>query len=625
MQCKRQKPRGRERGIGIMCGICGFISRKAVGDAKIRIRKMMDSMEHRGPDAEGYVVLEDGKIALGHRRLSVIDLDERSNQPMESAFKRKTLVYNGEIYNYRELKEKCAYPFKTGSDTEVLLAGLEEYGDEWITGCNGMFAFACYDQKSGKLLLARDRFGIKPLYFYAGSDSFIFASEIKGILNSGMAEALWNEDAVDEYLGNRYVREPYTFFKNIYQLPAGCCITLDVNTLCYGIKKYWSLPEEFCFHTSRTEEEIYGQFREQVICAVQRRMVSDVPLGTYLSGGVDSSVITAVAAMKSRKQMHTYTIGFPQMNEFAYARQVAEKYHTLHHEIRMDAEDYLSRIGELIRYKDAPLGVPNEIPLAVMSKKLKENITVVLSGEGADELMGGYGRIYRSPFDYQYAAKENAEDFYGYFLGLYEYVPRSLRDRYLEGKPGLREEFDEKIREEFQGRSREENVFRYFHNYHVKGLLQRVDITTMYASVEARVPFLDHELVEHCYRKVPYELKLKWRDAHAERAARGMGAASYSEKLDTPKYLLRRMGLEYLPKEVVTRKKVGFPVPLNNWRKELETLAWEVLKSAEWLRAEKLGELLAESGQNSRSGQIIWMMVNVELFRRQYFDRTWRY
>ena len=607
-----------------MCGINGIVSKCVLNDITVRINRMNNSLFHRGPDAGGIQVLVSEHIAIGQRRLSIIDLDQRSNQPMKTIDGQGSIVFNGEIYNFQRLREDLEYTFFTDSDTEVLLAGLQCGGVEWLKKCNGMFAFAFYNAKKESFILGRDRFGIKPLYYYQNDDYFIFSSEIKGILNSGLVEAKFNKDAIDEYLGNRYVREPYTFFEEIYQLPAGCCLFLDKD--CgFRIERFWDLPNEFNMSESYDEEEIYREFKNQVTKAISRRMLSDVPLGTYLSGGVDSSIISAICAQNAEQPINTYTIGFSNLNEFSYAREVAEKYGTLHHEIIVDNSDYFDKMEELISYKDAPLGVPNEIPLAIMSKELKKDITVVLSGEGADELMGGYGRIFRSPFDFSHIDSNYSGDFYDYFIDLYEYVPRKIRDKYIKTSKKIREEQDRKIKSKFMRHPNEENVFRFFHNYHVKGLLQRVDITTMYASVEARVPFLDHELVEFTYRNLPYALKLKWNSKKAVETAVQKRSSEYSEILDTPKYLIRRLGLELLPESVVTRKKMGFPVPLNEWYGEMEDMAKKLLPESGWFAYKKLDELLEDCRNNVRSGQLLWMFVNVEIFRKLYFEKEWRY
>ena len=258
-----------------------------------------------------------------------------------------------------------------------------------------------------------------------------------------------------------------------------------------------------------------------------------------------------------------------------------------------------------------------------MSSKLKEKITVVLSGEGADELMGGYGRIFQSPFDYTNSKSDLS--FYDYLIKDYEYVPRTMRDSLLNTPVNYRKEFDDKIKTEFSLRSNEENVFKFFHQYHVKGLLQRVDMTTMQTSVEARVPFLDHKLIEFVYSKIPYDLKLKWKGESEKEEASKLSSKEYSETLDTPKYLLRKLAYKYLPKEIVDRKKVGFPVPLTEWFDNLEQLAKELLPNAYWLKKGSFEYLIQKSKSEARSGQILWMFINIEMFRKNYFQKEWRW
>ena len=579
------------------------------------------SIKHRGPDAGGNYI--ENNIGIGHRRLSIIDTREVSNQPMHSNSNIWHLVFNGEIYNFEEIKSQLNYNFKTNSDTEVIIAAVEEKGLDWfINQANGMFAIALYNSETKELFLVRDRLGIKPLYFYNDGDNFIFSSEIKAILSSGLVDAKFNEEAVDEYLANRYIRAPYTFFKNIFQVNSGTylCVNKDLSTI---ENKYWDIPDAFNISTEYNEEEIMKGLDDELNKAIKYRLIADVPLGTYLSGGVDSSLITAITALNKKEKVNTYTIGFEEINEFEYSEVIAEKYKTEHHKILMRQEDYMSNWERLINFKDAPLGVPNEIPLAVMSSKLKEKITVVLSGEGADELMGGYGRIYRAPFDY--VNEDTSESFYDYFISKYDYVPRSMRDQLISTPKSYRNEFDLEIKADFSKSSNEESVFKFFHKYHVKGLLQRVDMTTMQASVEARVPFLDHNLIEFAYRNIPYNLKLHWVNEEAKNKASSMNSNQYSENLDTPKYLLRKLSYKYLPKEIVERKKIGFPVPLTEWFDNLESLAKEFLPNANWLKEGVVNDLIKKSKTESRAGQILWMFINIELFKKNYFNKEWRW
>ena len=606
-----------------MCGINGIYSLKNISNINDRINNMNNSIAHRGPDDFGYLVFSN-KIALGHRRLSIIDTNPRAKQPMTSNSGRWIIIFNGEIYNFLDLKRKVDYKYLTTSDTEVILAYVEKFGlDKFLNDCNGMFAMALYDKKSKLLYLARDRFGIKPLYYYIDNSKLIFSSEIKGVLNSGIVNAEFNENAIDEYLGYRFIREPNTFFKGINQCESGQYYTID-ESLVMSKTSYWKLPREFNIDKKFDEKSIFMEFDDLINKSIHRRLMADVNLGTYLSGGLDSSIISAITSIYSDNRINTYTIGFPELNEFKYAQIISEKYKTQHHEILIDVNEYLNSMEEIINYKDSPLGVPNEIPLAKMSRKLKERITVVLSGEGADELMGGYGRIYRAPFDYQ-NHKDKTTCFYKYFIDLYEYIPRIVRDRFIITSKVIRDEFDKTLMPVFSQRSNEENVFRFFHNYHIKGLLNRVDTTTMLASVEARVPFLDHELVEYSYTNIPYDLKLRWKSEKLKNESKKLYAESYSELNDIPKYLLKEIGYKYLDKRIVNRKKVGFPVPLNEWVDLLTNISKEMFNDSFWLNKKEFFSYINSCGKNNQKGRLLWMLINIELFRKTYFNKSWIY
>ena len=605
-----------------MCGINGIISKEPIHNIEDRIEKMNLSIYHRGPDAGGKHIIQN-RYALGHRRLSIIDLDHRSNQPMVSNSGRYIVVYNGEIFNFNDIQKELTYDFKTTSDTEVILAALDTKNLEWlIKRANGMFAFAVFDVEKQELAIVRDRFGIKPLFYFQNKEYLVFSSEIKGILSSGLVDAKLKEESIDEYLGNRYVREPFTFFENINQVRSSHYIKFDKH-LNATEKKYWELPR-LNFSENFNEKEIIKETDKQVKEAINRWLISDVKVGAYLSGGVDSSLTTAIIAQTTNK-VDTYTIGFKDegYNEFKYAQLVADKYKTQHREFLLNIDNYISEWERLIWYKDSPLGVPNEIPLAIMSTNLSADITVVISGEGADELFGGYGRIFRLPFDFKNTS-EKQSNFYKELIGHYEYVPRTIRDSFLTCKIN-REYFDGIIQKEFSNYSNEENIFRFFHQYHIKGLLQRVDMTTMQTSVEARPPFMDHQLVEFVYKNVPYALKLKWKDEASMQKAKTLKACQYSEVLDSPKYVLKEVARKYLPDEIINRKKMGFPVPLTNWFPNLIELAEKYLLNADWVKKDKINDLINDVKQEQRSGQLLWMFINIEMFKQKYFNKNWRW
>ena len=604
-----------------MCGINGIISRSAHDDLTKRVQLMNDAIEHRGKDSSGITALTNG--ALGHRRLSIIDLNPTGHQPMTSNSGKWSITFNGEIYNHSHIRKLLPdYSFKGTSDSEVLLAAIETKGIDWfLKTANGMFAFAAFEHDSEQILLARDRVGIKPLYYYHDENHLIFSSEIKGILHSGLVEPQFNVRAIDDYLGYRYVREPNTFFQEIKQVRSGHYLQFDGPNKTKEAK-YWEVPTTWNTSTAYDEKDIRDEFENQILRAVRLRLMSEVPLGCYLSGGVDSSLLTALAQSTTTERLNTYNIGFKNLNEFQYARTVARQYNTQHHELTIQEDAYFQEWEDLIRFKDAPLAVPNEIPLSTMSSTLKENISVVLSGEGADELMGGYGRIFRSYFDFTNHDPKN--NFYEYFIAKYEYVSRDVRDKFLREPQGYRREYDESISTDFLRFSGEHAIFRFFHSYHVKGLLQRVDMSTMQTTVEARVPFLDHELIEFAYSKIPFELKMKWHDSESKLAARKMTSSEYSEILDTPKYLLREVARKYLPKDIIDRKKIGFPVPLNDWMTRLGEIAHDELNGAKWLSG-NIDNLIQRSKTEARAGQVLWMFINIEKFRKLYFERTWKW
>lgn len=608
-----------------MCGINGIVSKNKVPRLKERLSKMNMALKHRGPNANEIEVVSN-ELGFGHRRLSIIDLDKRSNQPLYSNSRKTLIVYNGEIFNYKEIKKDLIneYEFNTNSDTEVILAAYEIYGLDWfLKRANGMFAFALYDILQKKIFLVQDRFGIKPLFYYLENDVLVFSSEIKGILNSGLVKAEFNYTAIDEYLGNRYIREPYTFFNNIYQLKAAKYLIVNHN-LEVTEKDYWQLPK-LNFNEVQNETEIIEATDQKLQSTIKKWLISDVKVGTYLSGGLDSSVTTAMIAKMRGSGLDTYNIGFQEVgfNEFEYAREIAKLYSTNHHELLINDINFIDEWKKLIWYKDAPLSVPNEVPLAIMSNKLSKDITVVISGEGADELFGGYGKIFRTAFDFD--NHDIKDSFYNFFINKYEYTPRYVRDKYLLRSDNYRDFYDMSLKNEFENYNNQENIFRFFHKFHIKGLLQRVDMTTMQTSVEGRPPFLDHELIEFVYTNVPYELKLKWKNLEAREKAKKMNSSVYSEDLDIPKYILKNVAKKYIPINIINRKKIGFPVPLNGWYPRLEEFAKIELNETEWLKHKSVKELCQDLNQTDRSGQILWMFINIELFNKIYFNKEWRW
>lgn len=618
-----------------MCGIAGvYYFDRARHCADGVVESMARTMVHRGPDGEGY--RRGPGYALGHRRLSIIDLAGGA-QPLRDEAGTAWLVANGEIYNFEPLRERLSglgHSFRTSGDCETVVQAHAQWGDDAVDHFNGMFAYALMDERADRLVLVRDRLGIKPLYFAQTDHALIFASEIKALLAYPGMEKELDVSAVSSYLNFRYVVGERTFFKGISQLQPGHILTATRGGGGgVSIRPYWSIPHESELMTCTAEQAVV-QVREALADSVRERMISDVPFGSYLSGGVDSSAIVALMAQRAREPVKTYSIGFEEegYNEFDYARLVAERYATQHREIELSADHYFDLLSKLIRYKDGPLGVPNEVPLWQMSKILKKDITVVLSGEGADELFAGYGRIFRAAdvFDRGESTASNVCDF---FLHRYSYFGQDNLDALLSAD--LRQRFQQDpyptqvFRDAFEslpGLSTLRQFQWVFQRHHLPGLLQRLDVTTMATSVEGRVPFVDHRMVELGHR-LPTEYKLRWKSEAHRKQAQGLAPEDISEVYDTPKWVLRQAVENLLPESVLTRKKVGFPVPLGQWLGgSLTARARDVLldqRSRErgLLNTDAIAERLEAPDSDSWSeGMRIWMLLNLETFIRQTFD-----
>lgn len=644
-----------------MCGILGKIFSKRNQYDKTIFEASLNLMSHRGPDQ--FDIYYDDNLVFGHRRLSIIDLSENARQPFHSFDNSISMVFNGEIYNYQELKNdlhQSGYKFRTTSDTEVLVNLFHRDGIDCISKLNGMFAICIYNHKDQSTYLIRDRLGIKPLYYYFNQEdkNLTFASEIKSILRlEDKKEFVKNPYALSSYLSFRYPIMDDTFFKEIDCLSAGHYIKFQDNKI--KKVKYWNPSKLFELQKNGKSEDYYlSELKSILNSAIQYRMISDVPIGAFLSGGVDSSIVTAIMALNNKEPVKTFTIGFDEegYNEFKYAKAVSERYKTDHQEIVISGLDYISKMNELISFKDAPLSVPNEIPLSVMSKELKKKITVVLSGEGADELFGGYGRIFRSPHDYRRLLPtnikklnrndrsillKNAKGKYGeinfsseldHFYNLYTYMPIARKENILT-YAFQNEEIENRLRgkfkfyfDELEGQSYENKIMYSFEMVHLKGLLNRVDNSTMFASVEARVPFVDHRLVEFAF-SIPIEYKLKWHSEAIKEKYKLEMSDKISEKADTPKYILKKAYEKEIDHEILYRKKMGFPVPLNNWfGGNFNNYAKEVLLDRQtkargeidtgvmekWLNSDELKK-------NHSFALQVWMLINNELFNTQYF------
>jgi asparagine synthase (glutamine-hydrolysing) len=643
-----------------MCGILGklyFSDDSRV--STVEFNRALDLQTHRGPDDSDIVRGDD--YIFGHRRLSIIDLDTHAKQPMVSDCDGFILTFNGEIYNYKELREELlvkGYRFNTQSDTEVLLNSYIEYGIQCVDSFIGMFAFSIYDRTQRVTYIVRDRLGIKPLYYSNDGTSLTFSSEIKSILDlDNDAKRSLNLDAVSSYLSFRYPILNDTFFKGIHCLPPAHY--MKISDLDLELVEYWNVVDKFSEQKVDKGEDYYvSELRRLLKSAVEYRMISDVPIGSYLSGGVDSSIITALMAENSKDPIKTFTIGFAEegYNEFQYANIIKDKYGTNHREIMSSGQDYFDTMESLIGFKDAPLSVPNEVPLYLMTKELKKSVTVVLSGEGADEIFGGYGRIFKSPYDYErirdldsldlsdFEKRELSDQFIrkyikssfdnevDHFINIYSYTGMDEKKELLSSSIDLKE-IENKLFHKFSyyfdelpDDSYYNKLLYTFEKIHLVGLLQRVDVTTMACSVEARVPFVDHRLVEFAFT-IPFKYKIKWNSKEGEDMSKLLMSSEISELYDTPKYILKKSYEGIIPDEILYRKKVGFPAPLNSWLGgDFNSYAKRLLLSKEatnrnlynsknvkkWLDSDKLQ---SDHGVAMK----IWMLINIEIFLKKYF------
>lgn len=487
-----------------MCGIL-FTNNPEITEAKFS--NALNLMVHRGPDIppNNYHYKQ---YQLGHTRLKILDLDNRGNQPFSSDDERYIMVYNGEIYNYRELTKKFNLILKTTGDTEVLLKLYIKLGSKMLNHLNGMFSFVILDKLTNQFFVARDRLGIKPLYYSEHNGTYIFSSELAPVL------MMTNYSEIDP-IGIRQYKKLRTFFNgrtiysSIKMFPAGQFME---NEKLYS---YWELP---LYNKPEPEE---NELFELIKTSIEYRCISDVPVGSYLSGGLDSTIITAVTK-KFINSLYTWTVGFKVENEFEFSNLASEQLNTKHTKVFVNKNEFVQAAESMILKRQEPLSVPNEVLLYLMTKEVKRYNTVVLSGEGADELFFGYDRIFRWAHNNKWDLEQFSE--------LYSYGSHDDLEIIEDAiSPFLKYETSINI------------VAAFFQVAHLHGLLRRLDNATMFNSVEARVPFVDYRLVER------------------------MAGVSFDYKMKDGivKHPLKNIFKGIIPKEIIDRKKVGFPVPLS--------------------------------------------------------------
>ena len=618
-----------------MCGICGIYyfdaSQTVVRD---QIDKMNDMMVHRGPDAAGIFI--HNNIGMGHRRLKIIDL-EGGIQPMYSEDHNIVVVFNGEIYNFKEIRlklESKGYKFQTNSDTEVIIYAYIEYGEVCVEYFRGMFGIAIYDKRHNRLLLIRDRLGIKPLYFFKDNSQIIFSSEIKPLLQVIKNRPAVNLESLDFYMSVGYVPGKDTMFGGIKKLLPGHTLLIENDNLRFNC--YWDIEDKS--ENKIDFKQVIDEFEELVRESVKLRMLSDVPLGAFLSGGLDSSAIVSMMSEYSESPVKTFSVGYhndPASNELGYARIIADHFKTEHHEFYLEPMDFFNSIDTLINYTEEPIVESAAIALYQLSKLAKEHVTVILSGEGGDEILAGYPlhKIMPKVDKLHTIAKFIPSSIIGYISGHSEkkkkyadWIQLPLNKRYQSISNDVtnsikREMYnnDELIKSAQQTEKYFSDLFERITSASNLGkmtytdikswladdLLVKADKMTMAASLELRVPLLDHKLVEYT-SNLPDQYRLN----------NGQG-----------KYLLKKLMEKYIPEEIIYRKKQGFPVPIANWfRTSLYERTREILLDNTSLdRGYFKPTYIEKTLQNHRDGKEdlsrrIFSLLNLELWHRKYID-----
>jgi asparagine synthase (glutamine-hydrolysing) len=599
---------------------------------------MCDAMVHRGPDDHGY--LSDGPCSLGHRRLSIIDLRPEGAQPMTNEDGSIAVIVNGEIYNFRELRrelEAKGHHFKSRSDSEVIVHLYEEEGPSFLDRLRGMFALALWDRARRRLLLARDRFGKKPLFYHAASKGLAFASELAALAASGHFERRANIDAIDEFLCLQYVPSPSTAFEGVLKLPPGCRLICE-NGRIGEPERYFEL--RFDQTITGSLGELSERLRQHIDEAVRIRMVSDVPLGAFLSGGVDSSLIVAMMARRSSHPVKTFAVGFTSkdFSELPYARMVAERYGTEHHEIVLEPE-MSSVIPELVRHYGEPFADSSSLPTWYLCQYTRRGVTVALSGDGGDEAFAGYRRYGHSrtarllrrlpgplpallakmignvptPFAQQVRGfgRRLMEPEHVRFLGLAAHIPQedrmalytdAMRERYADDRVALR------FGELYATSTASDPVNRLLdldiQTYLTDDILTKIDIASMAHSLEVRCPLVDQDLMVFA-ASLPGELKLH-----------GL----------TTKRILREVARPLLPEKILTRPKQGFGLPVDRWmREDLAGMSHDVLldrtaRQRGIFQPAAIESLLRRHQRGEPRGDQIWALMMLELWYREFID-----
>lgn len=626
-----------------MCGINGIAFSKNSGRSVNQsvLRKMRDVIEHRGPDDSGEFF--DETVALGHRRLSIVDV-AHGHQPMFNQEESCVIVYNGEVYNHADYRIELSakgYKYQTTCDTEAILHLYEEYGENCVEKLRGMFAFAVWNRREKTLFIARDRVGIKPLYYVHDVDgNLFFASEIKSLLAANAVKPEINYAALPDQLANHGTSADETLFKHVKRLLPGHTLLWKDGKIT--IKKYWDISFE-PKHEKKSDAEFVEEWRELFKESVKLRLMADVPLGMFLSGGIDSSAICAMMAEMVSEPIKTFSVGFKEReaNEFHYARIVSKAFGTDHHEITITPEQFFDELPSLVWHEDEPLGFIASVPLYFVSKLAQKHVKVVLTGEGSDEILGGYGRYSKTLQLLNYGKKYESltpEFLRKIVKNNVENLPmsRKLKRTFLARKADIENLYfdnfaiftkamqENLLTKETKARIAEKNPYVELANWlnqtdakdildkllyadsktYLHELLMKQDQMSMAASIESRVPFLDHKLVEYT-AKLPEKMKIRGGET---------------------KWILREAMKGILPEEILTRSKMGFPVPVGNWfRNEFKDVVDEYALSERTLsrgifNPNFVREIVAKHNSGENHDERIWFLLNFEMWQRRFID-----
>lgn len=634
-----------------MCGIAGFVTTEPGRGSEAALRAMTDVMAHRGPDGEGH--WHDDRAFLGHRRLSIIDL-AAGGQPMSNESEGLWITFNGEIFNHADLRpdlEKAGLTYRTRCDTETILHAYSQYGESCVERFRGMFAFAIWNRRERRLFAARDRLGIKPFYYFHDGQNFVFGSEIKALLEHPAVDAKFDETMLAEHLAFGYSSDDRTLFRNIKKLPPGHTLSFDAEGRV-SIRQYWDVPA--ASGPQRSEKEWIEECRARFELSVEQRLMSDVPLGMFLSGGVDSGSVAAVMKRLTDSPVKTFSVGYAEReySELHYAADVAKAIGTEHREISISSSDFFGALPSMIWHEDEPVVWPSSVSLHFVSKLAAEDVKVVLTGEGADELFAGYGR-------YRFYQMNDR------LAGPYGYVPGFLRAgirKFVEGSSLLGADLRRKLGHTVLGRKASfeslylDNFFSAFSDAEQRALLKdparaqdpvydsflahwrasegrttlgrllysdiktylvelcmKQDQMSMSASLESRVPFLDHSFVEFA-ATVPDSLKLNGK---------------------VGKYIFKKVAEDLIPHDILYRKKMGFPTPLKRWLREDAVREVETILRkpdslvSEYVDRDALDALLARQ----RSGAVdatdrLWRLLNLQIWGETFLSggrqKDWR-